>query len=74
VAKDLSPSAITKGLKTTSIGRNVIYLPRTNSTMDAARQGALKRAIAGTVVIAGEQTGGRGRLKRTWLSPEGKHR
>jgi BirA family biotin operon repressor/biotin-[acetyl-CoA-carboxylase] ligase len=39
--------------------------------MDAARQEALKGAIAGTVVIAGEQTGGRGRLKRAWLSPEG---
>jgi BirA family biotin operon repressor/biotin-[acetyl-CoA-carboxylase] ligase len=39
--------------------------------MDAARQEALKGAVAGTVVIAGEQTEGRGRLKRKWLSPEG---
>jgi BirA family biotin operon repressor/biotin-[acetyl-CoA-carboxylase] ligase len=39
--------------------------------MDAARDEALKGAKEGTVVIAGEQTGGRGRLKRAWLAPEG---
>jgi BirA family biotin operon repressor/biotin-[acetyl-CoA-carboxylase] ligase len=39
--------------------------------MDTARGEALKGAAAGTVIIAGEQTGGRGRLKRQWLSPKG---
>jgi len=39
--------------------------------MDAARQEARRGAKEGTVIIAGEQTGGRGRLKRTWLSPTG---
>jgi BirA family biotin operon repressor/biotin-[acetyl-CoA-carboxylase] ligase len=39
--------------------------------MDAARQEARRGAKEGTVIIAREQTGGRGRLKRTWLSPTG---
>ena len=39
--------------------------------MDTARQEARRGAKEGTVIIAGEQTGGRGRLKRTWLSPPG---
>ncbi|MGD0779652.1 MAG: biotin--[acetyl-CoA-carboxylase] ligase [Dehalococcoidales bacterium] len=70
VAKGLSV-AIAKGLKTDCIGQKVIYLPSVTSTMDIARQEALKGAAAGTVVIAGEQTGGRGRLKRSWLTPQG---
>ncbi len=39
--------------------------------MDIARQEAQQGAEEGTVVIAGEQTAGRGRLKRAWLSPRG---
>ena len=39
--------------------------------MDTARQSARQGAPEGTVFIAGEQTGGRGRMKRNWLSPEG---
>ncbi|OGN99290.1 MAG: biotin--[acetyl-CoA-carboxylase] ligase [Chloroflexi bacterium RBG_13_51_52] len=71
MSKDLSAAAITKGLKTRKIGRKVFYLPRVTSTMDIARSEAIKGAAEGTVVIAGEQTGGRGRLKRSWLAPEG---
>jgi len=39
--------------------------------MDAARQAARNGSPGGTVVIAGEQTAGKGRLKRAWLSPPG---
>jgi BirA family biotin operon repressor/biotin-[acetyl-CoA-carboxylase] ligase len=69
--KELSAAAITRGLKTRCIGQEVLYFPSLPSTMDAARDEALKEAKEGTVVIAGEQTGGRGRLKREWLAPEG---
>jgi len=69
--KQLSATTVTKELKTGCIGRKVIYLPSVTSTMDAARQETLKGAAEGTVIIAGEQTGGRGRLKRGWLSPQG---
>jgi BirA family biotin operon repressor/biotin-[acetyl-CoA-carboxylase] ligase len=39
--------------------------------MDAARQEARQGAKEGTVIIAGEQTEGKGRLQRTWFSPSG---
>ena len=69
MAKDLSPSAIAAGLKTAFIGQKIIYHRSLPSTMDEARREIRQGAAAGTVIIAGEQTGGRGRLKRAWLSP-----
>ena len=67
----LSPALITSNLETRFIGQNVICYPRLTSTMDTARQEAQQGAVAGTVVIADEQTAGRGRVKRLWLSPKG---
>jgi len=64
-------ASITRGLKTSLIGRKIIYLPSVPSTMDFARQETQKGAAEGTVVMAGEQTEGRGRLKRKWLAPKG---
>jgi BirA family biotin operon repressor/biotin-[acetyl-CoA-carboxylase] ligase len=70
-ANDLSPVSITRNLNTSFIGQRVIYYPLVTSTMDAAKQEAQQGAAEGTVVMAGEQTAGRGRMKRSWLSPEG---
>jgi len=67
----LSPALITGNLATRFIGQKVIYYPRLASTMDVARQEARQGAIEGTVVIAGEQTAGKGREKRVWFSPRG---
>ena len=39
--------------------------------MEVAREKAQQGAEEGAVVIADEQTAGRGRIKRTWLSPKG---
>jgi BirA family biotin operon repressor/biotin-[acetyl-CoA-carboxylase] ligase len=39
--------------------------------MNAARREAQWGAEAGTLIIADEQTAGRGRLHRSWLSPKG---
>jgi BirA family transcriptional regulator, biotin operon repressor / biotin---[acetyl-CoA-carboxylase] ligase len=69
--QDLSTSLIMKDLKTRIIGREVLYYSSLASTMDTAREKAREGALEGTVVIAGEQTAGRGRLKRNWLSPKG---
>ncbi len=68
---NLSSASVAHNLETRFIGQRVIYYPRLPSTMEAARQEAKQGAAEGTVVIAGEQTAGRGRLKRAWLSPEG---
>lgn len=49
----------------------VLYVRRTASTMDLARDWARKGAPGFSVVVAGVQDKGRGRLKRIWQSPEG---
>jgi len=67
----LSADFITRGLKTSFIGQRVLYYPSVDSTMEVARQEARQGAVEGTVIVAGEQTGGRGRLKRAWLTPAG---
>jgi BirA family transcriptional regulator, biotin operon repressor / biotin---[acetyl-CoA-carboxylase] ligase len=71
VTEILSPSLISRGLKTRFFGRKIVYYPVLPSTMDAARQAARNGTPEGTVVIAGEQTAGKGRLNRAWLSPPG---
>jgi len=70
-AKDFSAASVTEGLETSFIGRRAIYYSRLESTMDAARREARQGTPEGTVIIAGEQTRGRGRMKRPWLSPRG---
>ncbi|MCK4274688.1 MAG: biotin--[acetyl-CoA-carboxylase] ligase [Dehalococcoidales bacterium] len=69
--RDLSSSSITEGLPTSFIGQKVVYYPHLPSTMDAARLEARRGTAEGTVIIAGEQTEGRGRMQRTWFSPSG---
>jgi len=51
--------------------QRIHYFREIGSTMDMARELAKKGAGSGTIVIAESQTGGRGRLSREWLSPEG---
>jgi BirA family biotin operon repressor/biotin-[acetyl-CoA-carboxylase] ligase len=50
---------------------NIHYFDEVDSTMDIARDLARKQCPHFTVVIAGRQKKGRGRLKRSWLSSEG---
>ncbi len=71
VADDLSPLAITSGLKTRFVGQRVSYYPQLSSTMEVAREEVQQGAPEGTVVIADEQSAGKGRLNRVWLSPRG---
>ncbi len=49
----------------------IIYYHELESTMKIAKAIAGKGAAHFTVVIAGRQTKGRGRLKRTWISTDG---
>ena len=71
VENNLSSASIASNLKTRFIGQRIIYYPKLTSTMDVARREAQQGAAEGTVVAAGEQTAGRGRIKRAWLSPKG---
>lgn len=71
VADDLSLGALRRGLKTSFIGRKLVYYPRLSSTMAIAREEVRRGAPEGTVVVADEQTIGKGRMDRVWLSPRG---
>jgi len=71
IEDSLSAAAITDGLATRFIGQEVTCYPRLPSTNDAAKRRAKKGAKEGTVIVAEEQTAGRGRIKRRWLSPPG---
>lgn len=55
-----------------SFGEQIEVLRSTNSTQEDARQLAEKGAPEGTLVIAEEQTGGRGRMGKKFYSPFGK--
>ena len=71
VDDSLSSASIAKDLETRFVGQRVICYPRLTSTMEVARREAQQEAAEGTVIIADEQTAGRGRLERVWLSPRG---
>lgn len=58
------------GLETMSLGRNIHYEESVPSTQKIAHQLATDGAMEGTIVIAEEQTAGRGRLDRRWYSPK----
>ncbi len=67
----LSAASIIASLETHFVGQRIIYYSTLLSTMDEAKKEARRGAPEGTTVIAGEQTAGRGRIKRAWLSPKG---
>jgi len=69
--KTFTVDNIVKKLKTKVIGQEIVYLNRTTSTMDVARKKAEGRTPEGTVVVAEQQTSGRGRFQRVWISPPG---
>jgi BirA family biotin operon repressor/biotin-[acetyl-CoA-carboxylase] ligase len=65
--------ALESALDTDFVGRRLVYLTSTGSTMDVARAEAEAGTPEGTIVVAEEQTAGRGRFGRSWLSPAGKN-
>src|SRR6266540_3172458 len=69
----LNRAAVEQRLVTRFVGRRLLYFTSTTSTMDVARAEAEAGAPEGTVVFAEEQTRGRGRFDRAWVSPAGKN-
>ena len=68
---DLSAESIADGLRTRYVGRRILFFPTTPSTMDQAYAEARAGAPEGTIVVADQQTAGRGRFQRPWVSPPG---
>ncbi|WP_139343136.1 biotin--[acetyl-CoA-carboxylase] ligase [Fictibacillus arsenicus] len=54
-----------------TFGKKVTYKTSVKSTQEIAHSLAREGAVEGSIVIADEQTGGRGRLGRAWQSPSG---
>ena len=67
----MDASSIQTALSTRVFGRRLAYLSSTRSTNDVAKDTAAQGAPEGTVILAEEQSAGRGRLGRRWLAPPG---
>ncbi len=67
----LDAAILAQGLHTQIIGKSLHYFRRVESTNDTAKTLAEQGAPEGTVVVASEQSAGRGRLGRPWASPPG---
>lgn len=68
----ISPDKIKAALETVQFGEKIIFEEQLPSTQPVAHQLAQEGAAAGTVVICEEQTAGRGRMQREWVSQKGK--
>ena len=68
---DLQIKRITSRLAGCIVGCEVHLFETLESTMDEAKRLAERGAPEGTVVIAEEQTAGRGRFDRSWMSAPG---
>ena len=68
-APRLCPDQIEHGLSTLRIGRRIAVWNRVSSTNDLAARAASTMANDGLVVLAEEQTAGRGQRGRRWVVP-----
>ena len=68
----LTAETITQALTTKRIGRQVYCYEEIGSTNNEAKRLAMEDCPDGTLVIAEQQHGGRGRLSRSFLSPKGR--
>lgn len=65
----LDPDQVEAQLQTSLLGRPLRYLTTVESTQDVARAAARSGAREGLAVVAGHQSGGKGRAGRSWWSP-----
>jgi BirA family biotin operon repressor/biotin-[acetyl-CoA-carboxylase] ligase len=71
--EDLRAAALHAHLHTARLGRSYEPLATSPSTNDRCAQQARAGAPEGLLVVADSQTGGRGRMGRTWFSPAGQN-
>lgn len=62
---------IQKGLKTDFMGRKILILDKTGSTNLEVKKMARNKEQDGTLIIAEEQSKGKGQLGRSWFSSKG---
>ena len=66
----VTPEALAARIDTKTVGRRILCFDALDSTNTYAKKAAQEGAADGLVVIAAEQTGGRGRLGRAFHSPK----
>ncbi len=71
VPDTLYPAEIKRLLNTKIIGDEIIFIESIDSTNNYGKKICEKEFAEGTIIIAEEQTTGRGRLGRNWISPKG---
>ena len=69
----IKPEEIIKCLSTTVVGKRILSFDNIDSTNTYAKNLEDKESQDGTVIIAEEQTHGRGRFNRKWQSERGKN-
>ncbi|MCR5702253.1 MAG: biotin--[acetyl-CoA-carboxylase] ligase [Lachnospiraceae bacterium] len=67
----LDEKVIKDNMKTSWLGKDIIYLPETDSTNTQVKRIAENGGAHGTVVVTDKQTAGKGRRGRGWISPSG---
>lgn len=68
-----SAAAVTPLLTTRVLGRHFIYEQELLSTNRSALELAAADCPAGLIIVAESQSGGRGRMSRSWFSPPGRN-
>ncbi len=68
---DLDIEAVRRALASRTIGCRILHYPSLDSTMNEAARLAASGCPEGLVVVAEEQTAGRGRFSRSWISGPG---
>ena len=69
----IGKNEILNELNTKIFGKNIFSFDTLNSTNTFAKSLSKEEVPHGTLIIAEEQTAGRGRLQRNWVSPAGKN-
>ncbi|NLW91217.1 MAG: biotin--[acetyl-CoA-carboxylase] ligase, partial [Syntrophomonadaceae bacterium] len=68
----IDPQVVQDALADALIGNRIIFLPRVDSTNETLKRMHLEPGLAeGTVLVAGTQERGKGRIGRRWESPLG---
>lgn len=69
---EMNEYTLRRGLETNWLAKTLIHKPIVSSTQDIAHELAKKGAEHGTIILANEQTKGKGRMNRAWYSKAGK--
>jgi len=71
VFESIFKTRLAKLLRTNSFGKSIYVFKELDSTQEYANALPITESVHGTIVIARKQNVGKGRIGRSWISPEG---